>query len=118
MSRVREIVQLKQERKARLKASLDTIVGQLKNLGAEKIVVFGSFAEGDIDVQSDLDLLVVMPSTRTGKEWTRLVYERVERNIAADIMVYTEGELEEKLPSSRFLQQVTQKGISVYEKTS
>lgn len=33
-------------------------------------------------------------------------------------MVYTEGELEEKLPSSRFLQQVTQKGLSVYEKTS
>ncbi|MFW6181682.1 MAG: hypothetical protein ACOC8N_08040 [Spirochaetota bacterium] len=52
MSRVREIGKLKQERKARLKASLDAIVGQLKNLGAEKIVAFGSFAEGDIDVQS------------------------------------------------------------------
>lgn len=58
MPKLKEILQRKNERKAKLQASLDSIVSQLKSLGALKVILFGSFAKGEVDVNSDLDLLV------------------------------------------------------------
>jgi len=57
----------KEGEREKLQTSLDSIVSQLRNIGALKIILFGSLAEGDIDVYSDLDLLVIMPSTMSGK---------------------------------------------------
>lgn len=117
MPKLKEILQRKNERKAKLQASLDSIVNQLKSLGALKIILFGSFARGDVDVNSDLDLLVLMPSDRTGKEWMDMIYEQIERKIASDIIVYKQKEFHEKLPTSSFLQNIL-KGKMVYEKTA
>jgi len=66
-------------------------------------------------VGSDLDLLVLMPSTKTGKEWLKEVYRRVERDVATDILVYNEREFRENLPVSHFLQGVAG-GRVLYEK--
>lgn len=117
MPKLKEILQRKIQRRARLQASLDSIVSQLKNLGALKIVHFGSFARGDVDVNSDLDLLVLMPSTKTGKQWMDEIYEKIERKVASDIIVYNQEEFQEKLPTSSFLQNIL-KGKVVYEKTA
>lgn len=116
MSRLKEILRRKTERRAKLQASLDSMVSQLKSMGALKIILFGSFAKGDVDVNSDLDLLVLMPSTRTGKEWLDTIYEKLERKVASDILVYNQQEFNEQLPASRFLQSIL-KGKVVYEKT-
>jgi predicted nucleotidyltransferase len=117
MSRVREILRRKSERKARLQESLNQIVSQLKNMGALKIIVFGSFARGNVDVNSDLDLFVLMPSTKTGKEWTDIINDAIDRKVATDIIIYNDKELHEMLPASRFLQDVL-KGNVVYEKAA
>lgn len=97
---------------------MDSIVSQLRNIGASKIILFGSLAKGDVDVNSDLDLLVIMPTTKTGKGWMNLIYENVERKIASDIIVYNREEFEEKLPTSSFLRNIVKSGRVVYEKTS
>ncbi len=110
-----EILQRKKERKARLQEALESLVSQLKNLGALKIIVFGSFARDQVDVNSDLDLFVLMPSTKTGKEWMDIIYDTVERKVASDIIVYNDEEFRERLPVSTFLQNVV-KGKVVYEK--
>lgn len=47
---------------------LFNILEELKKLGALKIILFGSLIHGDVDVNSDLDLLVIMPNTKSGKE--------------------------------------------------
>ncbi|MGA9139770.1 MAG: nucleotidyltransferase domain-containing protein [Methanocella sp.] len=113
----KDILRRKSERKARLQKSLDQIVVQLKSLGALKIIVFGSFAIDKVDVDSDLDLFVVMPSTRTGKEWMDLIYDTIDRKVASDIVVYNDEEFKDMLPASRFLQNVV-KGNVVYEKAA
>lgn len=117
MSKLEEILQKKREREERLKFSLALVTRQLRDFGALKIVLFGSFVKGDIDIFSDLDLLVIMPPERSGKEWMKLVYENVERGIASDIIVYNQKELEEKLPTSSFLRGILNSGKVVYEKT-
>lgn len=115
MPKFSDIIQRKNERKARLQESMDHIVNQLKRLGALKIIVFGSFAQDQVDVNSDLDLFVLMPSTKTGKEWMDIIYDTIERMVASDIIVYNDKELRERLPASAFLQNVV-KGKVVYEK--
>lgn len=117
MSRLEEIRQAKERRKEKLDAALARITEKLMDLGALKVILFGSLAEGEVDVDSDLDLLVIMPATRTGKEWTRLVYDRVDRLVAADILVYNEQEFLEELPVSSFLREVLSSGRVVGEKT-
>lgn len=117
MSRLNDILRQKNERRTRLQASLDSITSQLKSLGALKVVLFGSFVKGDVDVNSDLDLFVLMPSTRTGKEWMDMVYEMIERKVASDIIIYNVEEFNEKLPTSSFLQKIM-KGKVVYEKNA
>ncbi len=116
MSKLKEILQRKEERNTRLHTSLDSIVSQLKGLGALKVILFGSLARGDIDVYSDLDLLVIMPSTMSGKEWMKLVYGSVEREIASDIIVYNLKEFREMLPINSFLRKIVNTGRVVYEK--
>lgn len=116
VSELRSIVQRKQARRARLQASLDAIVRQLVDLGALRIILFGSFVDGEVDVHSDLDFLVIMPSSKSGKEWSKAVYDAVERGAAAGIIAYNQVEFEEALPTSSFLERVVNSGRVVYEK--
>lgn len=56
----------------------------------EKIILFGSYARGDFDKDSDLDLLVVLPTVKSRfEEMVRL--RRMLRDIPMpiDIVVYT-----------------------------
>jgi predicted nucleotidyltransferase len=115
MSRLYDITTKKEARRSTLQAALDSIVSQIIALGPLKIIVFGSFAQGRIDVNSDLDIFVLMPSTRTGKEWLDIIYDSVERKVASDIIVYNDSEFRERLPVSPLLQNII-KGKVVYEK--
>jgi len=116
MSRLDDILLRKERRKARLQSALDSVVNHLKSLGALKIILFGSLARNEVDVHSDLDLLVIMPNTRSGKEWMKLIYERGNSGVACDILAYNEEEFEENLPVSRFLKNVVKTGRVLYEK--
>ncbi len=117
MSKVKEILQRKNARKARLEDSLQSILRQLQGIGSLKIILFGSLVKGEVDVHSDLDLLVIMPTAKSGKEWMSLIYEQVERQISSDIIVYNKKEFEENLPTSSFLRNVLNAGRVIYEKT-
>lgn len=117
MSKVSEILRRRAERKAKLEKCLEAIVDQLKDMGALKIILFGSLARDEVDVHSDLDLLVIMPSTKNGKEWMEKIYQEVERKVASNIIVYNLDEFEKKLPLSSFLQNVL-KGRVIYEKAA
>jgi predicted nucleotidyltransferase len=117
MSRIKEITGRKDERKAKLQKSLNLIVSQLKGMGALKIILFGSLVKGDVDVNSDIDLFVLMPSIKTGREWMDVIYRTVERKVASNIIVYNQEEFYEKLPSSSFLANISE-GKVVYEKAA
>ncbi len=111
-----EILRRKAEREAQLRKSLASIVGQLKAMGALMIVLFGSLGKEEIDVRSDLDLLVIMPADRSGKEWSRLIYEKVERGVDSDIVVYNQEEFREMMLTSSFVREVLDSGRVVYER--
>jgi predicted nucleotidyltransferase len=63
----------------------------------EEIIVFGSYARGDFDGGSDLDLLVILPAVvdRIG-EMARLRLALRDIPMAMDVIVYSRDELEER----------------------
>lgn len=115
MSSLKKIIAKKAQRRRKLEYSLANISQQLITMGALKIILFGSLAYGTEDVNSDIDILVVMPVNRSGKEWQKYIYENIERNTAADIFVYNENEFK-NYRESTFLQNALNSGRIIYEK--
>ena len=69
----------------------------------EKIILFGSYARGDFDVDSDLDFLVILPEVKNRfAEMVRLQDVLIPLYVATDVMVYSSGEVAERgqLPGS------------------
>ena len=74
MSKIKEIFKKKEERRSKLQRSLDSIVDRLKEMGAQRIILFGSLVSGEVDVNSDLDLFVLMPSVEDWqRKWTDII---------------------------------------------
>ena len=117
MQRLKEISDKITNRKIKLRKSLNSILKQLKNFGAIKIYLFGSYVRDEIDVNSDLDIFVIMPSNKTGKEWINLIYSNIQRDISSDIIVFNEKEFKSQMPSNSFLENIINSGRLVYEKT-
>jgi len=105
----------RENRRRALEGALAAVVAQLRDLGARKVILFGSLARGEVGAQSDLDLIAILPSTHSGHEWMRRIYAEVDRKVACDILAYTEAEFQEVLAYSRFLRYAVREGKVVYE---
>lgn len=111
-----KIARRKAERLELLQSSLERMLPQLEKPGALKVMVFGSLMDGDIHAGSDLDILAIMPRERSGREWSRLIYARIDRAVASDIMVFNADELDEEIEVDSFVRQIMKKGRTVLEK--
>lgn len=108
----------KEIRRKALERELKKIRKKLIDMDAIKIILFGSYTREDITSRSDLDIICVMPPTRTGREWMKKIYDEVDREVDCDIIAYTEDELERTIPLSRFLRDALKTGRVIYEKRS
>jgi predicted nucleotidyltransferase len=62
-----------------------------------RVILFGSYARGDADERSDADFLVIEREVRdVGVEMVRLNRVLHPLGIAADVLVYSEAEVEER----------------------
>ena len=105
---------------------ISKIVQCLIGLNVYKIILFGSYARGTANEDSDIDLLVILDTD----EFAKTVDERLERkqpinksireirkNFAMDIVVYSKGEFEflDKKESD-FIREIKNTGIEIYAK--
>lgn len=103
-------------RRRQLEHALEQIVIRLQEMGALKVIVFGSYVSEIVRRWSDLDVLVVMPSTKNGKEWFKEIYDKIDVGVAVDILPFTGEELETKMETSSFIRYALSNGRVVYEK--
>ena len=108
-----DLATLRTEHVALLESELPRIVKQLKALGAQLIVLFGSYAQGRRDLFTDLDLLVVMESDEPFVERLGRMYVTLSPKVAADILVYTPQEFEQ-MKQRRFVRHALATGTVVY----
>jgi len=101
----------------------DQIRDSLKPLHPEKVIVFGSYAHGEADRDSDIDLIVVLdsdtvPATYHERMMNRLLVRRaldaLNRDYALDVLVYTVPEWKRFQDSgSAFAKEVASQGVEV-----
>lgn len=82
----------------------------------QKIVLFGSAAAGNAGPDSDLDFLIVKKNTPyLGRDRMRQLRGLINKNMAADFLVYRPEEIEEGLRGGDpFLRSIIAKGKVLY----
>ncbi len=85
---------------------------------AEKVILFGSFARGDVHSASDVDLFIIAPSDQPRFKRSRELYKLFSPYpFSMDLLVYTPEEVEagKKTPLS-FVSTVLREGKTVYDR--
>ena len=90
----------------------------VNNYDPEKILLFGSYAKGNADIDSDLDLIIIKntktPKHKRGREIRKYLYGSL---LPIDLKVYTPDELENEINSNySFLNSVIKDIKSLYER--
>ncbi|MEI8202977.1 MAG: nucleotidyltransferase domain-containing protein [Bacteroidota bacterium] len=86
----------------------------------DKIILFGSYASGNPDENSDLDLFVIketdLPRPQRTIQLRKMLYGSM---IPIDLIVYTPKEIDEsKENTSSFVYQVLHSGKTMYERAN
>lgn len=105
--------------KKEIREIIQDIVRKIINgYSPKKIILFGSYADGLADENSDIDLLIIKDTDKRPidrwMEVKRLLRDQ-KRNVPVSPLVYTSKELEERLAiKDFFIQEVLEKGEILY----
>ncbi len=107
---------------------INQILKSLKKINPRVIIIFGSYARGTNDEESDLDLLIVLDEDKIPVSYDekiemklniRRAIREINKKIAIDLLVYTTPEYEEFIKSgSSFSKEIKETGKVLYEKAS
>lgn len=75
--------------------------------------VFGSWARGEADADSDVDLIVVTPSRRPFVERFKDFPEIIDAPAGVDLLVYTPEEFAEQRRVNRFVRHVMHEAVQI-----
>jgi len=107
---------------------LDNLVSLLKSSDPYKIILFGSYAKGNPNENSDIDLMVILDNDHVSKTYKERLEKKIfirnliieiNRKIPIDILVYSKEEL--NLIRNRgnyFIDEIEKTGKVIYEKAS
>jgi uncharacterized protein len=99
----------------RLQKAVERIISVLH---PEKVILFGSYAYGRPDPDSDVDILVVMETNERASERVKAVSRLLSpRPFPLDVIVRTPGEVERDLKRvDPFMRELLAKGRLLYER--
>jgi predicted nucleotidyltransferase len=110
---------LAQQRGLLLQEELSRIMEVLiREYQPEKLILFGSAAQGEIHPWSDLDLVVIKKTEKPLLERIEEVLRMVRPKVGLDVLVYTPEELEALVDERRafVLDEIIYKGAVAYER--
>ncbi|MDR1248209.1 MAG: nucleotidyltransferase domain-containing protein [Treponema sp.] len=107
---------------------LDDLVFSLKPSDPYRIILFGSYAKGNQNENSDIDLMVILDDNHVSKTYAERLNKRISirklvleinRKIPLDILVYSKAELKKiKEHGNYFIDEIEKTGKILYEKTN
>jgi predicted nucleotidyltransferase len=107
---------------------VDQLLEALKQADLYKVILFGSYAKGTADENSDIDMVVILDNNDVAKTYEerqnkKLYINRLVRNInykiALDILVYSKEEYKiVKNHGNYFIDEIENTGKIIYEKAS
>jgi len=107
------------ERKERLERELKRILDVLKKeYQPEKIILFGSLAQGEVHEWSDLDLAIIKESREKFYDRIGEVLTMVDSKVGLNVVVYTPQEAQRMTEEDNyfFVDEIIGRGKVLYEK--
>ena len=90
-----------------------------KRYHPEKVILFGSFASGNVKQWSDLDLIVIKETQKRFLDRIEEVLHFLHPRVGADILVYTPQEYVRLCATRQFFkEEIAKKGKIIYERRS
>jgi predicted nucleotidyltransferase len=85
----------------------------------QKIILFGSYANGQPHPESDIDLLVIMETEMRESQQALQIRQYLNPLFGLDIIVYPPAKVEQRLAwGDSFLSEIIKQGIILYESTN
>jgi predicted nucleotidyltransferase len=102
----------------RLQTELDRYLELLlEHVAPDKVILFGSLAQNEVQPWSDIDLVVVRPTEERFLDRTKEMLRLLRPRVGLDVLVYTPEEFEQLCRERVFFQQeILQKGLVLYER--
>lgn len=99
-----------------MQAQIDSIKTQLVNkYKPDKIILFGSGATGEMTEDSDLDFFIIKDDKRRFHDRMVELYRIIEKDVAADFIIYTPKEVSERLNmGDPFIKSIFEEGKVLY----
>ena len=91
--------------KSKINQEAKRLINKIKNeYKPEKIFIFGSYAQGKITQDSDVDFFIIKKTNKIRRERSREVSRiLIDRQIPVDILVYTPVEVDRRKKIGDFL---------------
>jgi len=102
-------------RRRALEEELERIIPLLVAEGAQKIILFGSLAAGEVDTYSDIDLIVIMDTEERFLDRLGRLYLAAQPRLALDLLAYTPQEIEDMVQWNTWLREALERGRVLYE---
>ena len=107
---------------------LDNLVLSIKASDPYRIILFGSYVNGNADENSDIDLMVILDNHHVSKTYEERLNKKlfvrnlvldINRKIPLDILVYSKEEFNMiKQYGNYFIEEIEKTGKIIYEKAS
>ncbi len=96
---------------------INEIVNQISNQFKPcKIILFGSYAYGNPDKSSDVDLLIIMDYQGSPRKQAALILQEIDYHIPLDVLVRSTDQISERVKNGDFfLKEIIEKGKILYE---
>jgi predicted nucleotidyltransferase len=88
----------------------------VENFNPQKIILFGSHAYGKPTVDSDVDLLVVMPFEGRDSQKAIEIKTKIQTTVPLDLLVRTSEQVRARIEMEDFfMREINEKGKVLYE---
>lgn len=86
-----------------------------REFSPEKVILFGSYAHGNAEPESDIDILVVMPGEASGARVAADIITRLKPTLPVELIVRSSCQLRERLAMNDFfMQEIMATGKELY----
>lgn len=93
---------------------IDSLIAPLKSTNPQKIVLFGSYAYGNPDPDSDVDLLVVVDTDKTFHQRIQQLRPLLPKDRPVDLIVLTPKEYQKAKGINPLVDEINSKGKVLY----
>ena len=99
------------------RSEIDAFVQQVvAQFAPERVILFGSYARGDATADSDVDLLVVMPTKKKVLDQALEIRQRIRRSFPLDLVVKTPEDVTRRASlNDFFVKAILEEGTVLYE---